>query len=270
MYEDWLVVLSDGEWREALSEGQKSISTHPNPNATVEAIGSSKKITRRKTALRETKALHRLQASYRAKLQSTLEMVEGGRTSENQALRLMRKLFTEHFELAYALGLKAQGVGSRREPTSIVKQFSDADRKHIKTAVSEEVRYMKGFIKAILNETSGMTIERRLDMYVRGLAGVFGGARVAALPQDALMWWTGPMDSAKCESCEYLMKSGPYTKHTLPATPRDGTTLCLTNCRDKVVVRKAMTEEIDRVVKSRRSHVRALNRIREDRKKRRK
>lgn len=42
-----------------------------------------------------------------------------------------------------------------------------------------------------------------------------------------------------CEGCALMMEWTPFTKETLPAVPRDGSTPCLSNCRHRIVARVA-------------------------------
>lgn len=269
--DDWLVILDPSEWRDALTEGQKSVATHRGKSI-AEILGSAKKITKRKATLNTSKYFETLKRKYRTELTDILERVVKGKLSEKNALARLRVIFNENFKNAYALGLKAQGVGSRKKTGRVVSLFTENDLHFIKTAVGEELRYMKKFIRAINEDNLFMSLERRAELYVNGLNGLFGAGRVAALPNDAAIWWSGPVDKNKCESCTYLMRNGPYLPHTLPATPKDGSTLCLSNCRDKLIVRAAEKSEVKQINegKTRDEHIAALRRIRANRKRRRK
>ena len=266
---DWLVFLTEREFREALTEGQKSVATHRGKGV-ADILGSSKKITSRKYTLNETKQLGILKRVYARELEDVLEAVERGDLSEKAALSRLREVFNDNFRKAYALGLKAQGVGARRKTGSVVSLFTENDDHFIRTAVGEELRFMKRFVTAIREDALSMAFERRVNMYVKGLDGLFGAGRVAALPKDVLMWWSGPVDGNKCESCFYLKDNSPYMPHTLPTTPRAGDTLCLSNCRDKLVVRVAESAEIRQVNegKTREEHMASLNEIRANRRRR--
>lgn len=263
---DRLIFLTESEFREALTEGQKSIATHRGKGI-ADILGSSKVITKRKYKLKETKQLKILKRKYQFALEDVLEDVENGDLNEKAALSRLRDVFNETFRQAYALGLKAQGVGSRRKTGRIVSLFTENDNHFIRTAVGEELRYMSKFVKAIYKDSTSMTIENRMRLYVNGLDGLFGAGRVAALPANSVIWWAGPVDKNKCESCFYMRDNSPYMPHTLPTTPRAGDTLCLGNCRDKLVVRLAESAEIRRVEegKTRAEHISSLNKIRANR-----
>jgi hypothetical protein len=79
------------------------------------------------------------------------------------------------------------------------------------------------------------------------------------------VWWKGPHDKKTCESCNYLFEHSPYSKWTLPTTPRSGMTLCLTNCRDRLFVRRVPPEVAEEDVKGllvrRNRHIRDLRKI---------
>jgi hypothetical protein len=66
-----------------------------------------------------------------------------------------------------------------------------------------------------------------------------------------------------------LFRNNLYTKKTLPTVPRSGATVCLTNCRDRLLVRRVDSKtalETTYGGKTREQHVGALARIKQGKK----
>jgi len=84
-------------------------------------------------------------------------------------------------------------------------------------------------------------------MYLKGVDVAFENGRVSGLPSNLLFYWYGPKPGERgiCKGCEYIVERQPYTKDNLPAVPRAGATPCLTNCRHKLVTRKASQSQVE-------------------------
>ena len=67
-------------------------------------------------------------------------------------------------------------------------------------------------------------------MYVETLDGVFHHGQVDGSPDFVKIHWV-LHEARHCDSCIKIAAGSPYTKKTLPAVPRDGTSHCLSNCR---------------------------------------
>lgn len=73
-------------------------------------------------------------------------------------------------------------------------------------------------------------IQQRSDMYAARLRGTASDAFVANSPDTSLYEWV-LIAEQNCLDCPRIAAGGPYTRETLPATPGNGNTQCLTNCR---------------------------------------
>ena len=99
------------------------------------------------------------------------------------------------------------------------------DRAWILSAIKEEEKYWKGFVKDL---TAGaihgkrMTPEQRVQMYVDSLDAVFDAGRVVGHPSHTIFYWIMNPEKEHCDVCLFLQKNSPYTRVTLPGTPRDG------------------------------------------------
>lgn len=179
-----------------------------------------------------------------------------------EATKVMKRAWRDVFLAGVrAGGHPGEGAGKGK---SLVK-LSAGDDKWLKSAMQHEMRFLNGFLKAIIDETWKMPLERRTQMYVNALTSFYESARVIALPSSVLIKWTGPHDKRTCPSCEYMFENSPFTKKNLPATPRSGMTVCLTNCRDRLFIRRVSPEEA--VIKEQQSaytrggHIRNLRTI---------
>lgn len=157
-----------------------------------------------------------------------------------ESTRVMKRAWRDVFLAGVrAGGYPGMGAGKGKP---LVKLGADDD-KWLKSAMQHEMRFLNGFLKAVIDETWKMPLERRSQMYVNALTSFYESARVISLPPNVVIKWVGPGDKKTCASCEYLFENNPYTKKNLPLTPRGGGTICLTNCRDRLFIRRVAPEE---------------------------
>jgi hypothetical protein len=143
-------------------------------------------------------------------------------------------------------GFPGQGAGKGK---MLVQLSSEMGDEHwLKTAMQHEMRFLNKFLNAIVEDDFVMPLDRRARMYVNALTSFYESARMISLPDTVLIHWSGPDDKVTCPSCRYLFENSPYTKFNLPTTPRAGMTLCLTNCRDKLVVRRVGADQVQAVL----------------------
>ena len=124
------------------------------------------------------------------------------------------------WEKAYGLGVRSVG-----NPFGIWEQ----DKTWLKGAEAEEFGYLGKFVEDIKQNALVMGIEDRLSMYTETLDGVFHHGQVEGSPEFVKIHWI-LREARHCDSCIRFAAGSPYTKKTLPATPRDGTSRCLSNC----------------------------------------
>lgn len=176
-----------------------------------------------------------------------------------QATKLMRKAWKRVF---------LAGVRSGGLPGTAGALKKD-DLAYLKGAVTHEMRYLNRFLTAVVDGTWKMPLEQRVRMYVNTLTAFYESARVISLPATSLIRWSGPDDKKTCASCAYLFENNDYTKASLPGVPRSGISLCLSNCRDRLLIRRSTPEKVLKLTqesKTRQQHLAALQRIkREDR-----
>jgi hypothetical protein len=166
---------------------------------------------------------------------------DNGRDDEpklkSDAMKVMKRAWRD----AFLAGVRSTGIRGRGQGMSGVALAPD-DEVWLKTAMTHEMRFLNKFIQAVVEQDYKMPLDRRTQMYVDAMESFYDSARVIGLPATSVLRWTGKKDKRVCASCEYLHKHNPYHKKTLPAVPRSGLTLCLTNCRDRLLVRVTDTE----------------------------
>jgi hypothetical protein len=163
------------------------------------------------------------------------------------AVRAMKTAWRDVF----LAGLRAGGTpGTGAGPGKSLVSLGEGDDKWLRSAMQHEMRYLNGFIDAVVHETYKMQVDRRVKMYANTLDSFYESARLIALPATVLIHWVGPNDKKTCDGCRFLFEQSPFTKYSLPTVPRAGSTACLSNCRDKLFVRVATPGEVRNVLES--------------------
>lgn len=185
-------------------------------------------------------------AESRKEFRRLLKRWAAGKVEERELRKSATKIMKGAWKKVFLAGLRAGGtVGGGSGPGKELVHLDAADEAWVRGAMQHEMRYLNGFIRALVEESTKMDPIRRADMYIDALYSFFESARVISLPTAVRIWWKGPDDHKTCLSCSYLFDQSPYTKLTLPTTPRSGLTLCLTNCRDHLFVRKVPPEVVE-------------------------
>jgi hypothetical protein len=171
-----------------------------------------------------------------------------------EAVKVMRKAWAR----VYTAGLRSGGL------EDLGSTLTAEDQQFLKGAVSHEMRYLNRFLDTVEEGGGRMPYPQRVGLYVKTLSSFYENARLIALPANSTIRWIGPADKDTCPSCRYLFESGPYTKRNLPCVPRSGSTICLSNCRDRLLIRRVTPQEALEVAhggRTRQQHTRTLERI---------
>jgi hypothetical protein len=177
---------------------------------------------------------------------------------KKDAERVMKRAWRDVF----VAGVRSSGIRGQGPHAPI--EFSAEDEKWLKGAIAHEMRFLNKFVAAVTEQTYKMPLDRRTGMYIDALESFYDSARVMGLPATSVFRWTGKKDKRVCESCQYLHDHNPYHKKNLPTTPRSGLTVCLTNCRDRLLVRNVGSDAALKVLqegRTREQHIRALREI---------
>ena len=243
----------------------KASSFYPYPAAEGDAAILSKEIKAgqavgkrklKEVQARTKDALLRLIAQFRKDTIGESELRKG-------AVKAMKTAWRDVFLAGVrAGGIPGQGAGKGKLLVSLTTGVDDV---WLKTAMAHEMRFLNGFLDAIVEDNFTMPLDRRAQMYVTALDSFYESARLIALPDATIIHWVGPGDKRTCPSCRYLFEHSPYTKGNIPCTPRNGLTLCITACRDHLLVRRVEPGQAQKVLEeaeyTRGGHIANLRKI---------
>lgn len=165
------------------------------------------------------------------------EWLAGQRTYEQMRLESAQRL-RGYYEQMRQIGRAGAGLEAMGAPTRVQREEEDWFR----GAVREELEYWHTFLRQVHEgAVPPDQVWGRVDAYIRAMRAFFESTRVQALPDNVLVYWVGPKprDPDICEGCRLMMEWSPFPKSQLPASPRDGSTPCLTNCRHRLLIRVA-------------------------------
>lgn len=230
-------------YRQQLDEG-KSVGTAPeadivflDKDKTMEAFLRPDAFAKaRKSGVVVAKrAFKKLQARVYEELLSEVTRHDRGKTWNTDFQAATRKIMRKAWKEAFLLGVRSSGFRGQGSPYNF--ELTGEDEKWLRSAMQHEMRFLNRFMEAVTEQTYKMPLPRRVQMYVDALESFYDNARVVGMPATAAFWWIGKKDKRVCASCEYMHRHSPFHKQTLPTVPRSGATICLTHCRDKLLMR---------------------------------
>jgi hypothetical protein len=187
----------------------------------VRLIGSLKANLDKKMMTKAVSDYKNLKEEFRDSLFGILESYQKGEITADVLESMWRSEIKGGWEKAYEFGVRSVG-----NPFGVWEQ----DKSWLKGAETEEYGYLGSFVDDIKNNELTMGIEDRLGMYVETLDGVYHHGMVDGSPEFVKIYWD--LKEAKhCDDCIRFAAGSPYTKKTLPAVPRDGTSKCLSYCQ---------------------------------------
>lgn len=160
----------------------------------------------------------RMEAGVESRVMKLMNQHEAGKIDLGQLEWGLKKEFGVAYKEAYIFGQHSVGFSG---------DLMDEDLSFIKSFKRTENKFLGKFMKAIAADKLVMDRYERLKMYVETIRTVFDHARVEASPDWVKIYWTPSRGAMHCPDCLILAINSPYTKKTLPNTPRDGTTRCL-------------------------------------------
>lgn len=180
-----------------------------------------------------------------------------------QFIAMMRTAWRDVFLAGYrASGQPGTGKGGNQ----LVDLKNTAAIELLKKASAQEMKFLNKFLDDVISGAGKMGYPQRFGMYVKSLDSFYDNARIMGMPPNVAIHWVGPRDKRTCKGCEFLFRNSPYTKVTLPTVPRAGMTPCLTNCRDRLLVRFVPWHEMARLEQkgSADQYLKQLQRIKRD------
>lgn len=169
---------------------------------------------------------------------------DAGKTWNDDFQKAVRKIMRAAWKEAFLLGVRSAGFVGEGKGADAAYNFglTKDDEKWLRSAMAHEMRFLNKFMEAVTEQKYKMPLPRRVLMYVKALESFYDSARVIGMPATSSFWWIGRKDKNVCASCQYMHIHSPFHKRTLPTVPRSGATICLTNCRDRLLVRVVGTE----------------------------
>lgn len=158
------------------------------------------------------------------------------RATMDAARRELSKTYRE----AFRAGLRAHGVRQRA--------VTGPDKKWVDSAVRHEAGFLAGVGRDMVKGKSVKSLAPRIAMYGAAALGAFHAGRVASAGPNQQIHWIVDRAAENCQDCLELEARGPYTRDTLPTTPRAGATKCRSNCKCELVFDDVSDEQADQIV----------------------
>lgn len=157
-----------------------------------------------------------------------IRQVRSNELRRSLAVKDMKEDLRRLYHQAYLLGIR----GSAAALSADQDLLSPEDRRWVDSAVNHEMRFLNRFLdQAFNNELTPAQIQARTQMYMNTVKSVYDSGRVIGSALNSLIYWVYNPEAHHCNSCLFLRDNSPYTKKTLPTTPRSGSTECLSNCK---------------------------------------
>lgn len=216
-----------------LSES-KHISTHPGASRLKDTITAQHRamipnltgLTSRQHA-RQRDQLTTVTDNFRQFATRRLNAVRLGQVRPSVGLKDLKDEFRNLYRTSFAMGLR--GSHAHLAPQQLL---TPEDDRWIESAFRHEMRYFNSFLDQVLNgRLTPNQINWRLGLYMLAARSIYDAGRVTGSHPNSLIYWIYNPEAQHCESCLYLREHSPYTKRTLPTTPRSGATQCLSNCK---------------------------------------
>ena len=159
-------------------------------------------------------------------IETSIRQIRSG-MPKGLVLKDLKDAFLQQYHKAYQLGIKASATG-----VVVGHTMTSEDQRWVESSWKHEQTYFNRFLdSALRGNLSPSQIRQRAGMYGAAVRGVYEAGRVVGSHPDSLIWWVYNPEAHHCTSCIYLRDQSPYTKRTLPTTPRAGLSECLTNCK---------------------------------------
>ena len=167
-------------------------------------------------------------AGVESRVMKLMKQHEEGKINIGQLEWGLKKEFAGAYHGAYVLGQRSSGYTG---------DLTDEDLAFLRSFRRSENQYLRKFMQAIAAEKLKLDKYRRLKMYVDTVETVFDHARTEAAPPWVEIYWVVTRGANNCKDCLDLAMNSPYDKKTLPCSPRDGSTACLSRCRCRLMIR---------------------------------
>lgn len=159
-------------------------------------------------------ALATAKKRYLEDFKGLLGELQQGEIDQKEFARQARPLISDAFGKAYEIGVK--------------RPLDDGDEEWLRRAVDAEVGHASGLAKDVF-QGNVQDVAFRANNYASSLDGVAWNAKVESMPENVVIDWVLGIGT-HCSSCILLSAHSPYSKFSLPTTPKAGDSECHQNC----------------------------------------
>lgn len=258
---------------EALEESDsKSLSklrkTDKKKSNDIEVAQSSGRFvsTMRKHAKDAKKKLKSILNNFGDKIFKSVRSHIDGSLSKARLKATSSILFKTTAEQVFQLGVKSAGLVT---PTGDLYDLTKSEKTWLNNYLKAEIKYFNNLLTSIKKGMSDSQISNRIINYVMSMNSIYEAARVMSVGKYVRIDWVLESDNP-CPDCILLHKYSPYTPETLPTTPKAGQTRCYSYCYCSLKMTKCSEEEYKKILKKNKSSTWMLNKLKENRKKKKK
>ena len=166
-----------------------------------------------------SKSLPKLRQEYFREIDGIAQDLEDGRINLKTFDRRSHDAITKNFRKTYE--------------SHLGRALDEGDELYLQRAAQTEMKHARAFGRDIKGGRLRMPRAKRSGMYANTLNGISWNAMVEKQPDNVrIRWKLGTAEH--CVDCIILASQSPYTKASLPTTPRAGATACLSNCKCKL------------------------------------
>lgn len=174
----------------------------------------------------------------------------------------MKKVLRVAYLDAYKLGTRAAGLV---RATDFSFHLGADEKKWLDKVFFSEQKYFEKFLDDVIAGESKTKSKVRIKNYANALRSVFDSSRMLQLPDDSIIHWVLQSNNP-CSDCRLLHRLSPYTRDTLPTTPKSGSTRCFSNCYCKLRVVEATPSEVNKVRRKNKNAQHVLKKLQRSRK----
>ncbi len=210
--------------------------------AAQEGFGSPEKIllspSARRMGLRLDPKISDLQdrhkITFRNQYVKLVNRFAAGKITKFQFTKSSRQMFERAHMKSWTFGLRAFN------PSANLEEF---DLKEIKKTVDKQMLFAEKMATQIKAKDTTMPIARRAAMYANAADGSFEMAAITRMKDVNIYWRLTARKS--CSTCIALATSSPFSAGTLPTVPRAGRTICVTNCKCFLEVKRGKDPAVE-------------------------
>lgn len=192
----------------------------------------------------------RLNSKFEKDLKRLLADYQNDKIDMKRFRRESSELFRKAYEDAWFYGRKSSGIYNvLKNPSKPKKE----EERWFRGAVREELAFWNSFLDELEKDKdlSGkkFSVQERVEMYAETIRFMFNAGQLSGMPDTVLLHWYPKNKPNMCPGCQYMVDNSPFTRETMPTTPKAGDTPCLYRCAHRVVVRHSTPTQVAKRIK---------------------